>query len=213
MRLAHSVTVTAAWLPYFDDGEFESVSPDARWHNRLTCRAFFGKVNMLLFIAPVSAFNQTLTEDRSVNRLVRFCASGLWASTIHDLTWLWDPIHSGIRSFCGSRCAYTSYWKRRHLCCCSISTTCWTQSSGLESSFDNLWHLTKTDQTKRRTSCSVSPTFYLTSSVQETELSHPLYRFKGEIFCDLPAGPREHSAPACACHLRYGFQFNIHCAC
>lgn len=26
---------------------------------------------MLLFIAPVSAFNQTLTEDRSVNRLVR----------------------------------------------------------------------------------------------------------------------------------------------
>ncbi|KAH9968215.1 guanine nucleotide binding protein, alpha subunit [Russula dissimulans] len=35
----------AAWLPYFDD------------------------VNMLLFIAPVSAFNQTLVEDRSVNRL------------------------------------------------------------------------------------------------------------------------------------------------
>jgi len=30
MRLAHSVTVTAAWLPYFDDGEFESVSPDTR---------------------------------------------------------------------------------------------------------------------------------------------------------------------------------------
>jgi len=29
------------------------------------------KVNMLLFIAPVSAFNQTLVEDRSVNRLVR----------------------------------------------------------------------------------------------------------------------------------------------
>ncbi|KAH9055616.1 G-alpha-domain-containing protein [Lactarius vividus] len=35
----------AAWVPYFED------------------------VNMLLFIAPVSAFNQTLTEDRSVNRL------------------------------------------------------------------------------------------------------------------------------------------------
>ncbi|KAH9990976.1 guanine nucleotide binding protein, alpha subunit [Russula compacta] len=35
----------AAWLPYFDD------------------------VNVLLFIAPVSAFDQTLTEDRSVNRL------------------------------------------------------------------------------------------------------------------------------------------------
>ncbi|KAH9039585.1 G-alpha-domain-containing protein [Lactarius pseudohatsudake] len=35
----------AAWVPYFED------------------------VNMLLFIAPVSAFNQTLTEDRTVNRL------------------------------------------------------------------------------------------------------------------------------------------------
>lgn len=32
-------------------------------------------VNMLLFIAPVSAFNQTLTEDRSVNRLVRSSVS------------------------------------------------------------------------------------------------------------------------------------------
>ncbi|KAH9996200.1 G-alpha-domain-containing protein [Russula vinacea] len=40
-----SRALRAAWLPYFDD------------------------VNMLVFIAPVSAFNQTLTEDRSVNRL------------------------------------------------------------------------------------------------------------------------------------------------
>ncbi|KAI0032591.1 G-alpha-domain-containing protein [Vararia minispora EC-137] len=35
----------AAWIPYFDD------------------------VNMLLFLAPVSAFDQTLAEDSSVNRL------------------------------------------------------------------------------------------------------------------------------------------------
>ncbi|KAI9458866.1 G-alpha-domain-containing protein [Lactarius psammicola] len=35
----------AAWVPYFED------------------------VNVLLFIAPVSAFNQTLAEERSVNRL------------------------------------------------------------------------------------------------------------------------------------------------
>ncbi|KAI0292902.1 guanine nucleotide binding protein, alpha subunit [Russula brevipes] len=40
-----SRALRAAWLPYFDD------------------------VNVLLFIAPVSAFNQTLTEDRTVNRL------------------------------------------------------------------------------------------------------------------------------------------------
>lgn len=37
--------------------------------NNMFC--LFGAVNMLVFIAPVSAFNQTLTEDRSVNRLVR----------------------------------------------------------------------------------------------------------------------------------------------
>ncbi|KAH9991080.1 G-protein alpha subunit-domain-containing protein [Russula vinacea] len=42
----------AAWLPYFDDGRHRN------------CRR-------LVFVAPVSAFNQTLTEDRSVNRLVR----------------------------------------------------------------------------------------------------------------------------------------------
>ncbi|KAI0047704.1 G-alpha-domain-containing protein [Auriscalpium vulgare] len=35
----------AAWVPYFDD------------------------VNVLVFLAPVSAFNQTLAEDRTVNRL------------------------------------------------------------------------------------------------------------------------------------------------
>jgi hypothetical protein len=33
-------------------------------------------VNMVLFIVPVSAFNQTLTEDRSVNRLVRLISLG-----------------------------------------------------------------------------------------------------------------------------------------
>ncbi|EIM82077.1 G-alpha-domain-containing protein [Stereum hirsutum FP-91666 SS1] len=49
----------AAWLPYFDD------------------------VNMILFIAPVSAFNQVLAEDRSVNRL--------W-----DTIFLW-------KSICGSK--------------------------------------------------------------------------------------------------------------
>ncbi|TFY63483.1 hypothetical protein EVG20_g6289, partial [Dentipellis fragilis] len=35
----------AAWVPFFDD------------------------VNLLIFLAPVSAFNQTLSEDRKVNRL------------------------------------------------------------------------------------------------------------------------------------------------
>jgi len=40
-----SRALRAAWVPYFED------------------------VDMLLFIAPVSAFNQTLSEDRRVNRL------------------------------------------------------------------------------------------------------------------------------------------------
>jgi hypothetical protein len=42
---------------------------------------------MLLFIAPVSAFNQTLTEDRSVNRLVRLVSLG---GIVHDL--IRDPV-------------------------------------------------------------------------------------------------------------------------
>lgn len=51
---------------------------------------FFGKVDMLLFIAPVSAFNQTLSEDRKVNRLVSFVC--LWSlSERRSRLWLWDP--------------------------------------------------------------------------------------------------------------------------
>jgi hypothetical protein len=111
---------------------------------------------MLLFIAPVSAFNQTLTEDRNVNRLVRSCLSSSWASTVH-MTWYGDT--SGIHSFCGSRYAYTSCWKRRLLSCCLTNTTSWTRSSSLESSFGTTWRRTKTDRIKRRVSYIVSPNF------------------------------------------------------
>jgi guanine nucleotide-binding protein alpha-1 subunit len=45
---------------------------------------------MLLFIAPVSAFNQTLTEDRNVNRLVRvaFLVSRRF---VHRRFWFENP--------------------------------------------------------------------------------------------------------------------------
>ena len=109
---------------------------------------------MLLFIAPVSAFNQTLTEDRSVNRLVRPIVSSSWSSVMNgDL--------SGIHSFYGSRYAYTSYWKRRLLFCYLTNTTSWTRSSILESSFGTTWRRTKTDRTILRVSCIVSPNFHI----------------------------------------------------
>ena len=31
---------------------------------------FFDNMNAIIFLAPISAFDQTLAEDRSVNRLV-----------------------------------------------------------------------------------------------------------------------------------------------
>jgi hypothetical protein len=65
------MTLTAAWLPFFDGGEHRSVYARASDDSKLNMLHLFGAVNMVLFIAPVSAFNQTLTEDRRVNRLVR----------------------------------------------------------------------------------------------------------------------------------------------
>jgi G-protein alpha subunit len=41
---------TATWIPFFDD------------------------VDAIIFLAPISAFDQVLTEDKTVNRLVRSSA-------------------------------------------------------------------------------------------------------------------------------------------
>jgi len=73
--LAHYVIRIAAWLPYFDDGEHQTRFLLGRLINSIVAPFFHGTVNVLLFIAPVSAFNQTLTEDRTVNRLVRLFVS------------------------------------------------------------------------------------------------------------------------------------------
>jgi len=79
----------AAWVPYFED------------------------VNVILFIAPVSAFNQTLTEEPSVNRL--------W-----DTFLLWKGV-----------CKH-HLLKKRRLLCCSTNPTFWTRRSGQVCSFDSL---------------------------------------------------------------------------
>ena len=59
-------------------------------------------MNVLLFIAPVSAFNQTLTEDRTVNRLVRAVFSGLafvGDVNLHRTTvGLVPPVEIGVRT-------------------------------------------------------------------------------------------------------------------
>ncbi|THH05648.1 hypothetical protein EW146_g9848 [Bondarzewia mesenterica] len=72
---------TATWVPFFDNG----ASPHSPSKNiiiikrQLNVLAFFffvlwvggGAVDAIIFLAPISAFDQVLTEDLKVNRLVR----------------------------------------------------------------------------------------------------------------------------------------------
>lgn len=61
---------TAAWAQYFDDGMLRRNYPcEVYTHGSYL-------VNVIIFLAPVSCFNQTLAEDESVNRLVSVLSFG-----------------------------------------------------------------------------------------------------------------------------------------
>jgi hypothetical protein len=56
---------TATWVPFFDSG--------ARFPVCVACGHVNGiLVEAIIFLAPISAFDQVLSEDPKVNRLVRF---------------------------------------------------------------------------------------------------------------------------------------------
>ena len=79
-------------------------------------------VDAIIFLAPISAFDQVLTEDPKVNRLVRpllfsqFCRISP------------EPRFRRIRCFCGKEFAKTSYWLRSISCCSSTSATSFNAS-------------------------------------------------------------------------------------
>ncbi|KAI0058615.1 P-loop containing nucleoside triphosphate hydrolase protein [Artomyces pyxidatus] len=88
----------AAWVPYFDD------------------------VNVLVFLAPVSAFNQTLAEDRTVNRL--WDSFLLWKSVcsnklLKDVSFIlllnkYDILDAKLKSGIQFRHFVTSYRDRKN---------------------------------------------------------------------------------------------------
>jgi hypothetical protein len=58
----------ATWVPFFDNGKFLAEG-QFTWGLCLKLTNFV--VDAIIFLAPISAFDQVLTEDSQVNRLVR----------------------------------------------------------------------------------------------------------------------------------------------
>lgn len=57
-----------AWAPYFQDSAY-SLTFLNLLYPRLRRRIFANLVNAIIFLAPISAFDQVLAEDPRVNRL------------------------------------------------------------------------------------------------------------------------------------------------
>ena len=73
-------------------------------------------MDAIIFLAPISAFDQVLTEDPQVNRLVR---SFLLAS---PFCWLSRDSHiRRTRCYCGRASVKTSCWPRLTSCCSSTN--------------------------------------------------------------------------------------------
>ena len=58
----------ATWVPFFDNGKWLTKGRFT-WGSYLKLTNF--SVDAIIFLAPISAFDQVLTEDSQVNRLVR----------------------------------------------------------------------------------------------------------------------------------------------
>jgi hypothetical protein len=58
----------ATWVPFFDSGKWLTKGR-LTWGSYLKLTNFV--VDAIIFLAPISAFDQVLTEDSQVNRLVR----------------------------------------------------------------------------------------------------------------------------------------------
>ena len=84
-------SLTAVWAPFLDD------------------------VDVLIFLAPISVFDQSLAEDKRVNRLVSQGALYIASSTIYVF------LYSSILSSYGARSAQTSCFARPTSSSCLIN--------------------------------------------------------------------------------------------
>lgn len=89
---------SATWIPYFDDGTLllNLNIPTLLTHS---------KVDSVIFLCPISAFNEVLLEDRTVNRLVSHLRVLNGSFTQMDPT----GEHSTIASVFGRYCAQVNY--------------------------------------------------------------------------------------------------------
>lgn len=87
----------ATWVPFFDDGAFALVS--FPFPVLTAC-----PVDAIIFLCPISGFDQVLSEDRSVNRLVSRSTS---ISTARTDVWRCSDSRK-ILYFCGKLYAQTN---------------------------------------------------------------------------------------------------------
>jgi hypothetical protein len=98
-------------------------------------------VDAIIFLAPISAFDQVLTEDPQVNRLVRsFHLSG-------QFCWLSRESHiRRIRCYYGRDFAKISCWPRSTLCCSSTNAISFNANSSLAFVFHDMSRVMTTGQ-------------------------------------------------------------------
>lgn len=68
IKSTYAESLIATWAPFFDDGEAINFLKDAWGCFLISCMA----VDAIIFLAPISGFDQVLAEDKTVNRLVSY---------------------------------------------------------------------------------------------------------------------------------------------
>ena len=107
----------------------------------------------IIFLAPISAFDQVLAEDRSVNRLVRTHSNNLYQVGIHIVNYR-RTVYSCGRKYAPTSCLPRSTWSSS-----STSATFLSPSSNPASGWPSMCVASESERTIPRSRRNVSPLY------------------------------------------------------
>ena len=143
-------------------------------------------VDAIIFLAPISAFDQVLTEDPQVNRLVRsFHLSS-------QFCWLSRESHiRRIRCYYGRDFAKTSCWLKSTSCCSLTNAISSNASSSLAFVFHDISRVMTTGQMIWIQLPSVRPSLPITlvpivNCIRNTRLPRKIQRYTKNVFASTP---------------------------